>query len=99
MSNIPKARELLHDLADALQSSDPPDPYDAGRTLRTITNTLLTREKPTRKAPVKNREMTAKLAREIRAHAKGHPKASHQQIANVFNVNPGRVSEALARKW
>ena len=40
--------------------------------------------------------MTPELADEIRRYAIGHPNLSNQRIANHFNVNPGRVSEALA---
>jgi predicted XRE-type DNA-binding protein len=42
--------------------------------------------------------MTAELAEEIRDYAAANPGMSHQAIAEVFNVNHGRVSEAIKGK-
>ena len=39
--------------------------------------------------------LTPKLALDIRKYFYTHPDATQQEIANVFNVNIGRVNEAL----
>ena len=59
----------------------------------------LKRRKPVKpRAKPSSRKMTPELAQEIRDTAKGFPKMSHAMIAVIHNVNPGRVSEALAGK-
>lgn len=61
---------------------------------------LLDREKPVRKTAPKSQKMTEKIAEKIRLHSLVFPEHSHQEIADIFNVNPGRVSEALSgKKW
>jgi|GEM_PF-1050443 len=95
MSDIPKARVRLYELAELLEARRYPN---AAQQLRIIIRECLYREKPVRKAPVTSKELTPRMAREIRAHAKGHPKESMQNIAAHFGVNLGRVSEALNRK-
>jgi len=42
--------------------------------------------------------MTPDLAEEIREYAQANPGMSHQAIGEVFNVNHGRVSEAIIGK-
>lgn len=59
----------------------------------------LRRRPPTRKAPRSSVPMTAELAVEIRAYAKARPGLTQAAIGRVFNVNPGRVSEAIAGEW
>jgi hypothetical protein len=57
------------------------------------------RRRPTRsRAPVSSAPMTPELAQEIREYAETNPDLSHQAIAEKFNVNHGRVSEALHGK-
>lgn len=56
---------------------------------------MLKRRSPARRAPATSRPVTPELAAEIRAYAAAHPTASQTQIGGRFNVNPGRVSEAL----
>lgn len=51
-----------------------------------------------RRAPNKRRRLDAKLADDIRIFAKRNPNAQMNDIANIFNVNQGRVSEALNNK-
>lgn len=96
MSNIPQARQRLRDLANELEEEGLCTYSSA---IDSIIEEYMMREKPTRKTRPRSKTMTATLAREIRAYARAWPKASHQQIANHFQVNPGRVSEAIARKW
>jgi hypothetical protein len=57
------------------------------------------REKGIKRAGVKSRKMTIAIGRRIRAHKRGHPNASEQEMATMFEVNQGRVSEALNGGW
>ena len=50
------------------------------------------------RAPATSTSMTPELAEEIREYAEANPGMSHQAIAEVFNVNLGRVSETLRGK-
>jgi hypothetical protein len=59
---------------------------------------MIARRKPTRIAKPISASMTPELIRDIRKYARANPKLSQLQIANHFNVNPGRVSEALRGK-
>lgn len=45
--------------------------------------------------PNSSTPMTPALAKQIRHYFAAHPDATQQEIANVFNVNSGRVNEAL----
>jgi hypothetical protein len=55
----------------------------------------LSRRRPDRVAPIKSATMTDSLRRDIRAYAAANPTASQMEIGRKFNVNPGRISEAL----
>lgn len=50
------------------------------------------------RAPATSTTMTPELAQEIREFAEANPGMSHQAIAEQFNVNHGRVSEAIHGK-
>ena len=91
MSDIPRARELL------IQTLDD-ESGQLDRELIEEALTLLWRVPPVRKAAPTSRKMTPKLGEEIRTYASKNPKAAFQDIADKFDVNPGRVSEAM-RKW
>ncbi|ABS14254.1 hypothetical protein I6H96_02665 [Brucella anthropi] len=58
----------------------------------------LCRRTSANRSAVKSSPMTPTLARQIRKYKTGNPDASHVEIASHFNVNPGRVSEALHGK-
>ena len=91
MSNIPFAREILK---SALTMDDVQD-------LRVSIETALkymTREKYTRKAAPASEFVTEEKRVMVWYYAKENPDASMQSIANMFNVNIGRVSEILAGK-
>lgn len=45
--------------------------------------------------PAVAQKMTPKIAEAIRAYYVAYPSATQQEIANTFNVNIGRVNEAL----
>jgi len=82
MSNIPLARQLIA----------------KGRRLISKGLALMTRAPHIRKTRVKMRRMTAELAEDIRDYERKHPDLSEHEIAHHFNVNAGRVSEALNGK-
>lgn len=48
-----------------------------------------------RQAPVRSRKVTPQLTALVARFARDNPRASIQEIANRFAVNPGRVSEIL----
>lgn len=50
------------------------------------------------KAPVTSAPMTDELRDQIRLYKEAKPSLSQAEIGRVFNVNPGRVSEALRGK-
>jgi hypoxanthine phosphoribosyltransferase len=91
MSNIPFAREILKsalamdDISDVRVSIEAALKY-------------MTREKYTRKAAPASEVVTEEVKTMVRYYAMENPDASMQSIANMFNVNPGRVSEILAGK-
>jgi hypothetical protein len=55
----------------------------------------IARRTPIKRASPSSRRMTPALASSIRQHASQNPDMTQSAIANLFNVNPGRVSEAL----
>lgn len=58
----------------------------------------MVRRSPVKRAKPTSNPMNPTLAKSIRAYVKANPKASQKDVANVFNVNPGRVSEVLRGK-
>lgn len=48
-----------------------------------------------RRADRRSPSLTPELAEKIKAYAIQHPKDHLQDIAEIFGVNPGRVSESL----
>jgi predicted nucleic acid-binding protein len=56
------------------------------------------RRSPVRRGPDKHERLTAAQTQAIRQYAQTHPDAHQVEIGLVFNVNPGRISEALAGK-
>jgi len=92
MSDIPAARERIAFLRDNISA-----PHVRAEFNNILA--LMTREKPSRrKAPIKYRCLSDQQAETVRAYAFRHPDLSLLEIANEFKTNPGRVSEALARK-
>lgn len=88
---IPIIREQLDEVAKELRKAGLNDWADRVAFL----SAAAVRRSPTKRAPITSTPMTAGLARLIRSHSAQHPKQSHQDIAALFNVNPGRVSQAL----
>ena len=83
--SIPEARDLLRELA---KERDMPE-------LASIANAMYRRSHKGSRAPIRSRAVTPIVQARIRRYAQAHPSYSNQEIANTFNVNPGRVSEAL----
>ena len=47
------------------------------------------------RAPVKSKRITAGVRASVLHMAANNPDASHQEIGDAHNINPGRVSEIL----
>lgn len=56
------------------------------------------RRNGSKRGPVRSRKMTPELAEEIRIFVRENPNMRQFDVAKVFNVNQGRVSEALIGK-
>lgn len=84
---IPEIADRLRELAPALACPELEELADE-----------LRRRPSTRVAGPRSRKMTPALAAEIRAAVAARPGATQVEIARLFNVNPGRVSEAVNGK-
>ncbi|HEV7660782.1 MAG TPA: hypothetical protein VGO55_13165 [Allosphingosinicella sp.] len=82
--SIPQIRSRIREIADANGIDELHDLADE-----------MFRNSPVRRAKTRSRPLTAKLAEEIRKYAAKNPKLHQRDIAQRFNVNPGRVSEAM----
>ena len=82
--SIPAARERLRELADEHGIDE----------LRDIADQMY-RKTGKKRAPKRSPKLTAKQRAEIRQYKADHPDAHQQDIAEIFGVNHGRVSEAL----
>ncbi len=92
MSDIPQARSHLEAMRDQMAAAH----LDYYAEHIDYILSLMVREKYKPRTSRQSATMTPELADEIRKYAIGHPNLSTQRIATHFNVNPGRVSEALA---
>ena len=81
---IPEIRKRMHELADELGSDELRELAEETRR-----SAAVTRAQPT------STPLTPQLAKEIREFQKQNPTLHQRAIAEHFNVNPGRVSEAL----
>jgi hypothetical protein len=82
--SIPDARDRLHELADEHGIDELHEIADA-----------MYRRAATRRAATRSPKVTAEMAEDMREYARANPELHQQDIANHFNVNVGRVSEAL----
>lgn len=92
MSDIPEARRLIADAAATIEALG----HTAEANLLHQALDLMHRRpmaKP--RAPETSAPVDADTARAIRAYVRTMPKASLQDVADVFKTNPGRVSEAI----
>lgn len=92
MADVPAARDLLQ---QALEF----EMQDEARTLIADALDLMYRDYSLgRKAPKQSAPITEGVKRSILIYAQSHPKMTQQDIATMFNVNAGRVSEILTGK-
>lgn len=82
--SIPDIRARLRELADEHGIEELHDLAD--ETFRNL---------PVKRASNRSAHLTPELAGEIRQFVKRNPKLHQRDVAQHFNVNPGRVSEAL----
>lgn len=92
MSNIPKARSLLNQIA-----RDTTD-KNAAKLIRRVIKQHLFREPFVRRAPATSARLTPMMKRKIRAFAEAHPMMAFQTIGEKLRVNGGRVSETMHGK-
>lgn len=92
---IPQIRELIAELTDEAKRLARRQLYIATQIAKLAAET---KKRPYTRGPNKNRRMTARLRAEIRAFAENNPAMSHQELGDLFEVNIGRVSEALHGK-
>ncbi len=83
---IPEIRARLHELAVALGCKELHDLAEATR-----------RRSAKKRAASVRQSLTPTLAKKIRAYVAQNPNMSNREIGNVFNVDGGRVSEAIHR--
>lgn len=83
--SIPEARERLRELAI---NNEMPE-------LAELAAMMYRRSSGRPRAPSTSDQVTAVMADEIRAFADRFPNMTQHEIATIFNVNPGRVSECL----
>ena len=92
-TNIPRARELLH---SALS------PTATGPEMRSLIYQalgMMTRKRTKRvTAPIEGRKITPELEEAIWRTYLRDPERSILALANMHDVNPGRVSEIIARR-
>jgi len=83
---IPELRQRLREIADDEGIDEIHDIVDE-----------MYRNSPIKRAANKSRSLTPELADQIRKFVAKNPKLHQRDVAQRFNVNPGRVSEALNR--
>lgn len=92
MSDIPSARLLLNLFAESLEMRGQ---VDDARVARHALSLMKRRPPARRKAPVQSAVVDDATAETMRAIAHANPNMPITKIAEAFNTNPGRVSEAL----
>jgi DNA-binding CsgD family transcriptional regulator len=90
MSNIPMARFYLQ-AALLLHKDIPPETQDSIR--RALAH--MERRPPARRAPNQSQPLTPALKKVLKRVAEQHADMTIADIAANFDVNPGRVSEAI----
>jgi len=91
---IPEVASRMREISSQIQSSFPTEAIE----LIQLADELRRRSPTLPRAPATSTPMTPELAEEIREFAEANPGTSHQDIAVVFNVNHGRVSEVISGK-
>jgi hypothetical protein len=91
---VPEVASRIREISELIQESYP----DEAAELVELADELKRRSPSGPRAPATSTPMTPELADEIREFAEQNPGMSHQDIGVVFNVNHGRVSEAIRGK-
>jgi hypothetical protein len=86
---IPEIQDRLRELASIFETSH--------REVCWLVDEL-SRRPAVRRAPRTSEPMTPELKAKIRAYAHANPRLGYMEIAAVFNVSLGRVSEAIRGK-
>jgi hypothetical protein len=97
MSNIPRARELLHSLADKLHRGLI-GTGEAASEIVSIVQSYMYRPSPTRRAPNQSHTPDARDRDAMRRAAVENPTVPLREIGRQHGVDGGRVSEALRHK-
>jgi len=85
--SIPDIRDRLREIAEDTGNDE----------LAYLADPMYRRKLKETRAPVTSQKMTPELAAEMRKHLNRNPSASNQEVADHYNVNPGRVSDALEK--
>ncbi|MBA4042892.1 MAG: hypothetical protein C0471_00490 [Erythrobacter sp.] len=85
--SVPQVRKRLFEIAEETNNEE----------LVYLANELFQKQMK-KKAKAKSDELTPELAEEIREYLLANPELHNQDVANVFNVNIGRVTDALQHK-
>ena len=85
---------MLRKIAADIRGSLPQQAHD----IEWIIDTLMVRSFSGRKTKAKHQRMNDELADRVRRFAATRPDLSQVEIGRLFNINGGRVSEALAGK-
>jgi len=91
---IPEVANRIREISAQIQTDYPAEAIELGQ----LADELRRRSPTLPRAPATSTPMTPELADEIREFAEANPGTSHQDIAVVFNVNHGRISEVLSGK-
>jgi hypothetical protein len=91
---VPEVANRIRKIAEQIELDYPA----ASAELLELADELRRRPAAGPRAPATSTPMTPELALEIREFAEDNPGMSHQEIAVQFNVNHGRVSEAINGK-
>lgn len=83
--SIPEVRKRLKEIAEETGLEE----------LKDLADQMHRRNLKGTRAPITSQKMTPELAGKIRDYLDDNPHASNQIIADYFNVNPGRITDAL----
>lgn len=91
MSDISEAREQLELIAQIADK-------ETAKRIRQVIRRYMYRKQPIRKTKPQSSGITPELIARIKKTADNNPKMPLQRIAEIYNVNVGRVSEVLNGK-
>lgn len=85
--SIPEIRDRMREIADTHGIGELNDLADE-----------MYRKRAIKRAKTRSAHLTPELAEKIRQYVDSHPNLHQRDVAQHFDVNPGRVSEALNRQ-